>query len=295
MNRGELRSPDRGFSLSPVKMRILPTVLMRKVLPAEIQVMFQIKMVRFFLMYDGILDNCIRMWMDQFLRHKTQVMAQAAQVQFEAEQERLAEALRMNERAANEARLQRAASFAQDCTCMIEMDGCLIAVMAASVEEGKAVVEDGNGRVHELKASRVFVYQEMCIGMTALGAFEENMLVRFMEQGAMSQAQQKSLRQKHVARDIATTAEDDFKPIPLDVKTEDAISTDVVGCVRHVTASRTVDYFVFRVSTSVHRHVSSACTKRLSTTWLAKVDEYVSWHVDNVRSTPIGVLDQGVE
>ena len=64
---------------------------------------------------------------------------------------------------------------------------------------------------------------------------------------------------------------------------------------RHVTASTTVDHFVFRVSTGVHRHVSSAGTKRLSRTWLAKVDEYVTWHVDYVRSTPIGVLDQGVE
>ena len=105
----------------------------------------------------------------------------------------------MNERAANEARLQRAAAFAQDCTGMIEMDGCLIAVMVASVEEGKAVVEDGNGQVHELKASGVLVYQEMCIGMTALGAFEGNMLVSFMEQGVMPQAQRKSLRQKQVA------------------------------------------------------------------------------------------------
>ena len=193
-NRGELRSPDRGFSLSPVKMRISPTVLMRNALPAEIQVIFQIKMVRFFIMYDGVLDNCIIIWMEQFLRHKPQVMAQAAQVLFEAEQEHLAEALRMNERAANEARLQRAAAFAQDCTGMIEIDGCLIAVMVASVEEGKAVVEDGNGQVHDLKASRVFVYQEMCIGMTALGAFEENMLVRFMEQGAVPQEKRKSLR-----------------------------------------------------------------------------------------------------
>ena len=86
-------------------------------------------MVQFFIMYDGVLDNCISIWMEQFLRHKTQVMAQAAQVLFEAEQERLAEALRMNERAANEARLQRASAFAQDCTGMIEMDGCLIAVI----------------------------------------------------------------------------------------------------------------------------------------------------------------------
>ena len=228
-------------------MRISPTVLLRKALPAELQVLFQIKLVRFSIMYDGVMDNCIRVWMDQFLRYKTQVIAQAAQVQFEAEQERLAEALRMNERAANEARLQWAAAFAQDCTGMIELDGCLIAVMVASVEKGKAVVEDGNGQEHELKASRVFVYQEMCIGMTALGAFEENMLVRFMEQGAMPQGKRKSLRQKQVARDIATTAEEDFKPIPLDVKTEDANSAEVVGRValRHVTASRTVDYFFF--------------------------------------------------
>ena len=58
-NKGELRSPDRRFSLSPVQMRISPIVLMRKALPAEIQVVFQLKMVQFFIRYDGVLDNCI--------------------------------------------------------------------------------------------------------------------------------------------------------------------------------------------------------------------------------------------
>ena len=168
-DRGDLRSPDRGFSLSPVKMRFSPTVLMRKALPAKIQVVFQIKMLQFFLMYDGVLDNCICTWMDQFLRHKTHVMAQAAQVHFEEEQDRLAEALRMNERAANEARLQRAAAFAQDCTGMIELDGCLIAVMVNSIEAGKAILEDGNGQVHEIKAVRAGcisrnVYWHDCFG-----------------------------------------------------------------------------------------------------------------------------------
>ena len=90
--------------------------------------------------------------------------------------------------------------------------------------------------------------------MTALGAFEESMLVRFMEEGAVPQTTRKSQQQKKVNRDIATTADEDFKPVPLDVKTEDSGNAEVVGCVRHATKGRTVDYFVFKLGTGVYRH-----------------------------------------
>ena len=47
------------FRVSPVQMRISPSVIMRQAVSHEVQALFQAKMMRFLLVHDGMLHNCI--------------------------------------------------------------------------------------------------------------------------------------------------------------------------------------------------------------------------------------------
>ena len=149
-------SSDR-FRVSPVKMRISPSVTMLRALSHEMQAPFQAKMLRFFLVHDGMLHNCTANWVYAFMSEKAAVV-QEHQTRFQAEQERKALDLRRleAEHTAQIAAQARMKQLCDQCDGMIEHDGQLVAVIVDVIEIGRGEVEDISGRRHEVKASRIF-------------------------------------------------------------------------------------------------------------------------------------------